>query len=392
MKPASCARGWQAEAAEDGRLSKADAASFERHVTTCTSCAEEVRALATLRDTAARLPVPSSTELHRRRQRNELLRAANELLVSSRRPRWRVPAAAAFALAVLAGIVFVDRGGESGGPAPGAAQAAAPVYRVVTASKGARFGERERGPVLRVAVEQGLVEIAVDPLRGDQRFLVELPDGEIEVRGTQFAVDVALDQTRSVRVTEGSIALRIRDRAPLMLRAGERWSSAGALPGIDAAPALGAARAALARGEAGSAAAGGVAGVDLPGAPTAPSPRASSDTSLTRRRDTTPKVAPTAPTPEPGFDDPPPAAPTAGEDFAAAMSAFSAGDYGEAERRLLAFERRHRDDARAEDATFLRAVARLRRGDREGARALARDYLRRFPEGLRRAEAERIAR
>ena len=392
MKPASCTRGWQAEAAEDGRLSKADSASFERHVTTCTSCAEEVRALATLRETAARLPVPSSTELQRRRQRNELLRTANELLVTSRRPRWRVPAAAAFALAVLAGIVFVDRGGEAGGPALGAAQAVAPVYRVVTASEGARFGERERGPVLRVAVEEGLVELAVDPLRGDQRFLVDLPDGSIEVRGTQFAVDVASDQTRSVRVTEGSIALEIRDRPSLMLRAGERWSSAGALPGIDAAPALGTARATPARGETESAAAGGVAGADLPRAPTAASPRAASDASLARRRAITPKAAPTAPTHEPSFDDPPPAAPTAGEDFAAAMSAFSAGDYGEAERRLLTFERQHPNDARAEDATFLRAVARLRRGDRVGARARARDYLRRFPEGLRRAEAERIAR
>ena len=72
------------------------------------------------------------------------------------------------------------------------------------------------------------------------------------------------------------------------------------------------------------------------------------------------------------------------------MAAFSAGDFGKAERLFTAFERAHPADARVEDATFLRAVARARRGDVATARAIARDYLRRYPKGLRRAEAERL--
>ena len=56
----------------------------------------------------------------------------------------------------------------------------------------------------------------------------------------------------------------------------------------------------------------------------------------------------------------------AGADFAQAMAAFDAGDYGRAEGAFLGFERRHSGDARCEDATFLRAVARARRGDAAG--------------------------
>lgn len=81
-----------------------------------------------------------------------------------------------------------------------------------------------------------------------------------------------------------------------------------------------------------------------------------------------------------------------GADFARAMEAFSAGNYGKAEQLFLAFERAHPGDARVEDGLFLRAVARWRRGDAEGAREIARDYLVRFPNGLRSVEAQRMAR
>jgi TolA-binding protein len=72
------------------------------------------------------------------------------------------------------------------------------------------------------------------------------------------------------------------------------------------------------------------------------------------------------------------------------MAAFDAGDYGQAERAFLGFERRHPGDARCEDATFLRAVARARRGDAAGASAIAREYLERYPRGLRVHEAKQL--
>jgi hypothetical protein len=40
----------------------------------------------------------------------------------------------------------------------------------------------------------------------------------------------------------------------------------------------------------------------------------------------------------------------------------------------------------------LRAVGRARSGDRTGAAALARAYLERFPQGMRRREAESLSR
>ena len=47
-------------------------------------------------------------------------------------------------------------------------------------------------------------------------------------------------------------------------------------------------------------------------------------------------------------------------------------------------------DPRTEDASYLRAVALARMGDVEGASELAREYLARYPNGLRRVEADRL--
>jgi len=85
-------------------------------------------------------------------------------------------------------------------------------------------------------------------------------------------------------------------------------------------------------------------------------------------------------------------APRAGVAFAKAMAAFTAGDYGSAQALFAAFEREHGSDDRVEDALFLRAVAHARRGDRSASRAAATEYLKRYPNGLRRREAEELTR
>jgi TolA-binding protein len=81
---------------------------------------------------------------------------------------------------------------------------------------------------------------------------------------------------------------------------------------------------------------------------------------------------------------------TAGLAFAQAFDAFSRGAYEVAEERFLRFEREYRTDTRVEDAAFLRAICRQRRGDRAGAARDADEYLRKFPSGFRRREAEAI--
>src|SRR5690606_33457037 len=79
MKRPACARSQQAEALEDGRLSGAERASFERHAASCTACASKLRVLARLRQSAEWLPESTPTPLARRRQRQALLRRASEL-------------------------------------------------------------------------------------------------------------------------------------------------------------------------------------------------------------------------------------------------------------------------------------------------------------------------
>jgi hypothetical protein len=81
---------------------------------------------------------------------------------------------------------------------------------------------------------------------------------------------------------------------------------------------------------------------------------------------------------------------TAGQAFADAFAAFSSGAYALAEERFRRFETEHQNDTRVEDAAFLRAICRQRRGDKAGAARNADEYLRKFPDGFRRREAEAI--
>jgi TolA-binding protein len=78
--------------------------------------------------------------------------------------------------------------------------------------------------------------------------------------------------------------------------------------------------------------------------------------------------------------------------FAHGVAALRAGRYAEADQTWQEFLAKHPGDPRAEDATFLRAVGRERSGDRHGAALLARTYLERFPQGMRRHEAETLSR
>jgi hypothetical protein len=207
------------------------------------------------------------------------------------------------------------------------------------------------------------------PSAAVQRFVLELPDGELEVIGTHFGVRVDPQGTRRVEVTEGRVALRLRDALPISLGAGESWTAEREAARAAAPPSLPAA--------------------EPPPTP-APAAAAPSERSLARARQTAlpeTKRALESPSGE--------QAATGGthdDDFARGMAAFGAGDYGQAERLFQDVERRHAENARRDDSTFLRAVARARRGDAEGARATARQYLERYPNGLRAPEAERLAR
>ena len=369
MKRPACTRAPQAEAIEDGRLSGAERASFERHAASCAECARELRALARLRQGAEWLPASSPTPLEHRRQRQALLRRASELCQRAPvQPRRRTFAAFVLSGALMAAVCigFGLRAWRSGSEASVAL--AAPTYRL-DASPGASWLTLEVGAALRLRLGSGSFVLEVDKLTAVQRFVLELPDGELEVIGTHFGVRVEPEGTRRVEVTEGRVALRLRDALPMSLGAGESWTAA--------------------REAARAAALSSVPAAEPPSTP-APAAAAPSERSLARARQTA--LPETKRALEPPSGEQAATAGTHNDDFARAMAAFGAGDYGQAERLFQEFERRHTEDARQEDSTFLRAVARARRGDAAGARATARQYLERYPNGLRAPEAERLAR
>jgi ferric-dicitrate binding protein FerR (iron transport regulator) len=358
-----CSRRWQAEAAEDRRLSDSDRASFERHLPTCAVCTCAVRELVELRRLATRTEAPANPPLDQRRARNELLRRANELTLGSTRARsWRFLAIAAAVGVLVVAVVVGLRPSVPGAP-PATPPNDEPSYELV-ASPGAEWTAMERGPRLKLAMRRGRFELSVRRLAVGQRFVLVLPDGELEVQGTRFVVEVDGARTLGVRVAEGRVALRVRERAGslLLLGAGESFAASPR---------------------------------SAPPAGSTPQPgEASSSAALVPR--VPEKEA--APPPAPGSVAPPTSgAPhdaakesASGVDFARAMSAFSSGNFGDAEKLFQTFAARHPADPRAEDATFLSAVASSRRGDHEHARLLARRYLSRYPSGLRRREAERL--
>lgn len=339
-----CKRNWEVEALEDGRLAEKDRASFERHLATCEACTgarERLRELAALLKAA---PTPEPTELQQRRARAALLGRANGSVVGqmARPVRWAfvVPLVAVAALALF----LVQRFRHIPTPPAGASSAVAnaplaPLFEVAEVGH-ADFNAESVAGVSRVTLRSGTASFHVERVKPGARFLVAVPDGEVEVRGTRFVVEVAEGRTRSVVVTEGVVAVRVAGFEG-ELRAGERWPQA---------------------------------------LPSGPTPTSASVASA-------PSNMAVAPTPAP----PSSTRPTPGPRFAEAMASFNKGDYGEAERRFGSFVRAFPGDSRTEDAMFLIADARARRGDASGARDAARAYLTRYPSGLRAPAATRLA-
>jgi ferric-dicitrate binding protein FerR (iron transport regulator) len=395
-----CSRAWQAEAALDGRLSRLDTESFERHAAACEICAHEVRSLETLREVGQRLPILTSTPLEQRRLRQSVLRAANDLAIHPGRGRPKYPLAvgAVVAVAVVLLVFWLRAPGER----EPALVAAAPSFQLHV-SQGAAWTPLSRQATVRLRFDRGWFEVSVDKLRPGQRFIVELPEGELEVKGTRFIVEVHGKKTERVRVHEGRVVLRLRGEPPMLLETGDTWPMvpASRIPEASSqkAPSRPEPASATPPASPSSARSGASPRREAPPAAASPKPPAASP----RPPAASPKPPAASPKPPAAGEEPPavssepPAAPTdsaapARDTFAKAMSAFSAGDFGKAETLFVEFERAHPADGRVEDATYLRAVALARRGDAAAARAIAGEYLRRYPNGFRRAEAERLLR
>jgi TolA-binding protein len=81
---------------------------------------------------------------------------------------------------------------------------------------------------------------------------------------------------------------------------------------------------------------------------------------------------------------------SASRDFANAMAALAHGDFGVSARQLRHFAATYPQDARAEDARYLEAIALQRAGRGDEAKAAAQRYLSAYPQGVHSEQALRI--
>ena len=421
MTAPNCARIWLAEAIEDGRVGEAERASFQRHATDCPECNQAVLELARLRQRMSQLPEPVTSDVERHRQRAQLLERANVLVMRSNHRTRRVPLIAAMTVAVVligGAVALKARRPRSIDAAP-QITLASPKYEV-TELQEASFTREEIGGTARVVLGHGSAEFHVHHLKTGQRFLVVLPDGEIEVRGTRFVVSVGESGTRYVVVTEGKVALRRPGSGELLLFAGDRWDRPSDSDADETKPpptiatdAQGSSRVVSTGSTVGArnphresktfrsrsrskqaASRGTVAlvpqadGKSLGKPPALISPQAATATkppsSVTP--DNAPHVRNAPSTSSVAASGVPP-----GDLLSRGIAAFRAGRYVDADQLLQAFVVANPSDARIEDAAFLRAVSRARMGDESGAATLAREYLRRFPNGMRRPEAQALS-
>jgi TolA-binding protein len=181
--------------------------------------------------------------------------------------------------------------------------------------------------------------VHVRPQAANEGFVLLLPDGSIEVRGTTFDVTVENGRTRAVHVDEGIVELRLRGQSVRRLLAGEAWP---------------------------------------------PSEPAPANPPVFHAPDAAPRTVASAPI-----------AATSGDDgralaYSSAIALLTAGRNDEAAVALHAFFVSHPDAPQAEDASFLEAVALARAGRIDAAGLVAEDHLARFPSSFHEKEAAQL--
>jgi hypothetical protein len=339
MTSRKCARGWEHDAVREGRLSAADGASFLRHARTCADCRDAVARDDRLRELGRAWPAEAPAELVLRRVRARVLRAAANApapVGASGRRRLAVGLALAAGLIGPVVVASLHRGRRSD-VAPASASLPAAPMPVATAFAGsvlgapsARWTQTRAGGLERVHLVAGTVAIHVRPQVAGERFLVELPDGELEVRGTTFQVAVESEVTTRVHVDEGTVELRLRGEPEQALVGGSTWSGAA-----------------------------------LRVAPVTPAPTAVAGAG---------RRAPAPPA-------------TSLDAYAGAMKLLQAGRAEDAASAFHEFASAHPEAPQAEDASFLEALALARAGRRDAAGLAAEHHLTSFPRSFHRRDA-----
>jgi TolA-binding protein len=335
-----CDREWEIDALHEGRLGPKDAEAFERHVLTCETCKKARARDLHLRELARELPQPDPAALDLRRLRARVLRDVE--LQNPTSSTWRKWATFALILGFSAATILLLIRHRHAPPtealvvsnaAPAIASAIpssipeSPFAGTVTASDGARWSQSRDGSIERVQLDDGSLQLHVRHQMPGERFLVDVPDGQIEVRGTTFSVVVSNGVTSRIEVSEGVVSVRIRGSADATLRAGENWTRSAAISS------------------------------SIPHVSTS-APVASSSSARH------------------GSDE-----------YTADVALMQSGNYDAAAKGFADFLTAHPNAPQAEDASYLEAAALARAGRPDAAALAAEHHLAAYPQSFHRKEA-----
>jgi TolA-binding protein len=342
-----CDRLWEIDAHREGRLGDKDAEAFERHLRTCEICARARDRDERLRVLAAELPTREPSDLDLRRLRARVLRDVEHDLPHA--SAWPKRVAFAFAVAVFSvAVFFAHRRSQSRNSnqarntdvssSPSALAAASSSADSTNAFAGtvvpqddARFTQTRNDAIEHVGLQDGILNLHVRHQTSSEHFFVDLPDGQIEVRGTTFRVEAHRGVTTRVDVTEGVVSVRLQGLDEIWVSAGQTWTR--------------------------------------PVAPIASAHPTKTDSS-THSSSTTTAVDPS------GSDE-----------YASAVTMMRSGSYDAAAAAFAAFLTAHPKASQAEDASYLEAAALARAGRVDAAALAAEHHLAAYPQSFHAKEA-----
>jgi ferric-dicitrate binding protein FerR (iron transport regulator) len=224
MSSEICRRVRDAAAFDDGRV-WGDAAVLE-HANDCEVCGRELRARKERRAFRDAFPVLTAIASESRRSPTRPRAGASD--AHRHRARWRHFYVMLAAIVAVVGFMIQNGSfrARSIQPAGDEIVVPDPPFFRISNIENALFESKAEGGTVRSSMTRGVAAFHVERMRPGQRFFLALPDGDIEVRGTRFVVSVDGGKTRSVEVSEGTVAFRLQGRSEILLRSGQSWPEA----------------------------------------------------------------------------------------------------------------------------------------------------------------------
>ena len=345
MSERRCPQADLIEALHDGRLGPSESAAMQRHLAGCATCRGQLDDLGAVR-AALRAPHAGPTPLEHQRARIALLRAAAGPVRgrSAPSPAWLLAVALVVAVSAAAGVATWGPTLWRSEPVPELPPAPAPATAPAATAPAPTGARADRSPRGRAAASPP--EVAAEEAEVASTPQAAAPEiAPIEAAAPEAAAPEAAHAAPAALLPSAPRQVQARLLTPRVRPSSLRPSSL------------------------------------RPQAPTAVA------VAVVEREPASPPVAATAPLVVP----PAPALAPASLDFAEAMEALGAGDFGVAARRFAAFVAAWPADPRSDEASYLIAIAYERAGRIDAARTAARRYLEQRPTGAHRARAARLA-